>query len=125
MERGSNPKFSNFHAVESLKNSSVKALLIYSENDQLCRRAHYDILKEGLEDKENVRFLFVKSKGHNPNYTEAALGLLDEFSKARTKLAKKKNATKEEKAKFVASFNWEKMTEQDEAVWNVIFEHLA
>ena len=125
LERGSNLKFSNFHAVESLKNSSVKALLIYSENDQLCRRAHYDILKEGLGDKENVRFLFVKNKGHNPNYTEAALGLLGEFSKARAKLTKKKNATKEEKAKFVASFNWEKMTEQDEAVWNEIFAHLA
>jgi len=124
LERESNPKFSNFHAVESLKNSNLKALLIYSEDDQLCRRAHYDILKEGLEDKKNVRFLFVQNKGHNPNYTEDAVRLLGEFSKARARLTKKKNATKEEKAKFVASFDWSSMTEQDEAVWNEIFEHL-
>ncbi len=124
LERESNPKFSTFNAVESLKNSNVKALLIYSEDDHLCRRAHYDILKEGLKDKENIHFLLEQSKGHNPNYTADALKLLGEFSKARAKFAKKKNATKEEKAQFVASFDWHKMTAQDESVWNEIFAHL-
>ena len=123
LERFANPKFSTFHAVESLKNSNVKALLIYSENDQLCRRVHYDILKEGLQEKENVRFLLVENKGHNPNYTEEAVKLLEVFKKAREKFAKKKT-TKEQKAAFVASFDWHKMTEQDEAVWQEIFAHL-
>lgn len=123
LERAANPKFSTFNAVESLKNSNVKALLIYSENDQLCRRVHYDILKEGLQEKENVRFLLVPNKGHNPNYTEEAVKLLEVFKKAREKFAKKKT-TKEQKAAFVASFDWHKMTEQDEAVWQEIFAHL-
>ena len=123
LERAANPKFSTFNAVESLKNSNVKALLIYSENDQLCRRVHYDILKEGLQEKENVRFLLVPNKGHNPNYTEEAVKLLEVFKKAREKFAKKKT-TKEQKAAFVASFDWHKMTEQDEAVWKEIFAHL-
>ena len=124
LERSANPKFSTFHAVESLKNSNVKALLIYSENDQLCRRKHYDILKEGLNDKENIHFLLVENKGHNPNYTEEAVKLLEVFKKARAKFAKKKNTTKEQRAQFLASFNWHKMTEQDEAVWQEIFAHL-
>lgn len=124
LERESNPKFFNYNAVDSLKNANVKALLIYSEDDQLCRRAHYDILKEGLAEKENVSFLFVSGKGHNPNYTADAVKLLGEFGKARTKFAKKKNATKEEKADFVASFDWEKITAQDEDVWSEIFAHL-
>ena len=124
LERESNPVFSKFHAVDSLKNANTKALLIYSENDQLCRRTHYDILKEGLADNKNVKFLFVSGKGHNPNYTTDAVRLLGEFSKARTKFAKKKNATQEEKANFVASFDWEKITAQDEAVWTDIFAHL-
>ena len=124
LERGANPKFSTFHAVESLKNSNVKALLIYSENDQLCRRKHYDILKEGLNDKENIHFLLVENKGHNPNYTEEAVKLLEVFKKARAKFAKKKNTTKEQRAQFLASFNWHKLTEQDEAVWQEIFAHL-
>ena len=45
LERSANPKFSTFNAVVSLKSSDVKALLIYSADDQLCRRTHYDILK--------------------------------------------------------------------------------
>lgn len=124
LEEASNPKFFPYNAVESLKKANVKALLIYSEDDQLCRRTHYDMLKEGLKGKENVHFLLVQNKGHNPNYTEDAVGLIGTFGKARAKFAKKKNATKEEKAKFVASFDWEKMTEQDEGVWGEIFAHL-
>lgn len=124
LEKESNPRFSTFHAAKSLKSTNAKALLIYSEDDQLCRRTHYDILKEGLKDEEHVRFLLVQNKGHNPNYTADAVKLLDEFGKARTKLAKRKNVTKEEKAAFVASFDWEKMTEQDERVWSEIFSHL-
>jgi hypothetical protein len=124
LEGESNPRFSAFNAVDSLKGSKVKALLIYSDNDQLCKRTHYDILKEALDGKESVRFLLVSNKGHNPNYTSEALLLLDEFSKARAKLVKKKGLKKDEKEKFVASFDWDKMTEQDEAVWNEIFAHL-
>jgi pimeloyl-ACP methyl ester carboxylesterase len=124
LERSANPKFSTFNAVESLKDSNVKALLIYSANDQLCRRTHYDILKAGLEDKETVHFMLVQNKGHNPNYTENAVKLLDKFKKDREKFAKKKNTTKEEKQRFLKSFDWVSMTEQDEAVWQQIFAHL-
>ena len=124
LEKTSNPIFVKYNAVETLKGSDVKALLIYSEDDQMCRREHYDMLKEGLGDRENVTFLLVTDKGHNPNYTEDAVRLLGEFGKARAKLIRKKNATKEEKEQFVASFDWEAMTAQDEAVWQKIFEHL-
>ncbi|MBE6620656.1 MAG: alpha/beta hydrolase [Ruminococcaceae bacterium] len=124
LEQQSNPEFFAFHALESLSSAQTKALLIYSEDDHLCRKVHYDILKEGLAGKGNVRFLLVKNKGHNPNYTEDAVKLLGEFGKARAKFAKKKNATPEEKAQFVASFDWDGMTAQDEAVWQEIFAHL-
>ena len=124
LEKESNPYFSKFCAVDSLKKSKAKALLIYSDNDQLCRRVHYDILRDALDSEENVRFMLVSNKDHNPNYTSDALLRLNEFSKARAKLTKKKDLTKEEKEKFVASFDWDKMTLQDEAVWNKIFAHL-
>ena len=124
LEKESNPIFSGFHAVGSLSNSKVKALLIYSENDQLCKLEHYDILKQGLDGRENINFLLVNQKGHNPNYTEEAVQLLGNFSAARTKFLKKKNASAEEKKAFVDSFDWNAMTAQDEAVWNEIFKHL-
>ena len=83
--------------MESLSDSSVKALLIYSGDDKLCRRVHYDILKDGLSHKDNISFMLVNGKGHNPNYTEDAVQLLAKFSKARGKLIKKKNLTEKEK----------------------------
>ena len=124
LEREINPYFSKFNAVETLSSSTVKALLIYSDDDMMCKRIHYDTLKAGLSDKENVRFLLTSKKGHNPNYTADAVKLLGEFGAARAKLARKKRATKEEKERFVASFDWNNMTAQDSEVWNEIFAHL-
>ena len=124
LERKSNPDFADFNAVESLKNSDVKALLIYSSDDKLCRRKHYDILKASLNEKDNIHFLLTDKKGHNPNYTEDAVKYLAEFVKKRGKMLKKKNLTPDEKAKFVASFDWDRMTEQDSDVWEKIISHL-
>lgn len=124
LEAETNPRFVGFHAVTSLAASDTKALLIYSEDDKMCRRVHYDILKAGLEGKGNVNLMLVSGKGHNPNYTGEAVALLGAFGKARARLAKRKNVTAEERAQFVASFDFDAMTAQDEAVWARIFEHL-
>ena len=95
-----------------------------TKTGSLARVVHYDTLKEGLSDRENVSLMLVKNKGHNPNYTEDAVKLLLEFGKARAAIAKNKKATKEDKARFVASFDWERMTCQDENIWKEIFNHL-
>ncbi|MBE6633260.1 MAG: alpha/beta fold hydrolase [Ruminococcaceae bacterium] len=124
LERACNPDYASFNAVESLASSNVQALLIYSANDALCSRVHYEILRAGLKEKNTVKFMLEKKKGHNPNYTEDAVKLLGEFGKARGRLARKKNLTAEEKQRFVSSFDWERMTAQDEAVWQEIFAHL-
>jgi pimeloyl-ACP methyl ester carboxylesterase len=124
LEQASTPHFVSFDALKSLSNTKTKALLIYSEDDHLCRRLHYDILHKGIGDQKNVTLMLVKNKDHNPNYTEDAVKLLGAFGKARAKFAKKKNASPEEKAQFVASFDWNAMTEQDETVWQTILAHL-
>lgn len=124
LERKSNPVFVQYHAVESLKRSNARVLLVYSDNDKLCSRKHYDILRSALCERENVSFLLVHHKGHNPNYTEDAVAYLGAFGKARGKLLRQKNVTKEEKAAFVASFDWDRMIAQDESVWNAIWEAL-
>ncbi|MBE6607778.1 MAG: alpha/beta hydrolase [Ruminococcaceae bacterium] len=124
LERESNPEFVEFNAVETLSKSQTKALLIYSEDDTMCRKVHYDILRSGLEGKDNISFMLCKNKGHNPNYTEDAVKLLGSFVKARAKIIKNKKATKKEREQFVSSFDWNAMTVQDENVWNGIFKHL-
>ena len=123
-ETQANPDFIGYNAVTSLSGSDVKALLIYSSDDTLCRPVHYEILKAGLSQKDNISFLYVDGKGHNPNYTATAVKHLGEFTRARAKLLKNKNLTAQEKASFVATFDWEAMTAQDEALWEKIFTHL-
>ena len=124
LEREANPNFVSYNAVESLKSSNTKALLIYSSDDPLVKQRHYEILKNELSAHENISFMLLPKKGHNPNYTEDAVKILGEFSVARAELLKRNNLTKEDKKLFIKSFNWTAMTEQDEIVWKAIFEHL-
>lgn len=125
LERASNPRFVDCNAVDSLLQSRAKALLIYSDNDKLCTRRHYDILREKLAEREQTSFLLVSGKDHNPNYTAEAVKYLGEYIKAKNKLLRrKKPLTDAEKAAFVASYDWERMTAQDDAVWSEIFRTL-
>ena len=124
LEKQSNPRFSEFHAVSSLSDTDAKVLLIYSDNDTLCRVSHYNILKDALGGKENIRFHLESGKGHNPNYTKDAVQKLAAFGKARAKIAKKKNLTEKEAKAFTSSFDWDAITAQDEAVWEKILAHL-
>ena len=124
LERASNPVYVNANAIESLKNSTTKALLIYSKDDALCNRHHFDLLKSAHAKRPNTRFMLLSGKGHNPNYTTGAVARLREFTSARAKLLRKPNLTDREKAAFVASFDWNAMTAQDESVWSAIFSHL-
>lgn len=126
VERASNPDFVGYDGVESLSKTDAHVLLIYSDDDKLVNKEiHFDYLKKGLEGKENISFLLVEGKGHNPNYTKEALVKLNEFVAAKKTAYKKKAlSTEEEKKAFIASFDWDKMTEQDEKVWAEIYKAL-
>ena len=123
LEQENNPKFADYNAVETLSGTNAKVLLVYSANDKMVvKEVHYDLLKKGLADKDNVRLLLVENKGHNPNYTEDAVVYLDEYSKAVGVNTKKKLLeTEEQKKAFRDSWNWDRMTKQDEKVWAEIF----
>ena len=114
------------HGVETLSKTDARVLLIYSDNDTLCKKTHFDLLRAGLEGKENVRFLLTQGKGHNPNYTTDAVGYLAGYVKERTKLLKRrKPLTEDEKKAFLSRFDWNRMTAQDESVWAEILLGLA
>ena len=84
-----------------------------------------DALKNGLAGKENIQFLLEDGKGHNPNYTKEAVKLLGEYAAAKKQAVKKKLLqTQDQKENFKNSFDWDKITKQDEKVWKKIFEVL-
>lgn len=126
IEEKTNPKYVEFSAEKTLKASDVKALLIYSSDDGTVNmHYHYDILKNELADKDNVTLVLVDKKGHNPHYTEEAVKAKDAFFAQLSKKIKANGLrTENERREFLASFDFDKITEQDEAVWKKIFEHL-
>ena len=124
-EQAQNGKYADFDGIKTLKNSDARVLLVYSANDPLVPKdIHFDALTAALKDKKNVSFRLEEKKGHNPNYTKDAVLKLAEYTSALGKFSKKKAPTAIEQAAFRSSFDWKGMTEQDEQVWQEIFEVL-
>lgn len=124
LERTANPYFVTFDATKSLARTDARVLLIYSEDDRMCTRLHYDLLAEALAGKENVTLRLLAGKGHNPNYTADAVGYLGEYVKAKSRFLKRKGTGEAERAAFRACFDWDRMTAQDGEVWKEIFDCL-
>ena len=126
LEHRSNPAYSHFNAVESLSNTAAKVLLIYSSDDSIVSKAvHYDALHDGLSGKENIHFLLVDGKDHNPNYTADAVQYKNAFFREFTRREKKKLlSTHEQQKAFMDTFDWYRMTAQDEEVWSAVIDHL-
>ena len=127
MERRANPDYVDFHAIETLKSTSAKVLLIYSNDDKIVnRQMHYDPLVSALSGKENIRFLLVDGKNHNPTYAADAVAYKDQFWAELSRQEKKKLLkTEQQQKEFMARYDWWRMTQQDDAVWNEIISWLG
>ncbi len=125
IEKEANPVYASCNAVDSLNNTAAKALLIYSNNDKMVNKEmNFDYLASSLGKRENTSFVLEKNKDHNPNYTSDAVKYLAEYLGALNAQKKKLKTTAQKKA-FIKGFDWDRMTKQDEAVWQKVFDHLA
>ena len=119
------PDYVSASAIESLKCSKAKTLIIHSNDDGTVSAKHYEKIYSALKNKPNISFLLVDGKNHNPHYTEDAVKYKDRFFKTYKKMKKKKLlVTKEQKDTFKASYDWYRMTAQDDTVWAEIFKLL-
>ena len=120
------PKYVDANAIKALKNTSAKVLLIHSTDDNaVSYKKNFASMQNALGGRENIRFLAVTGKRHNPNYTEDAVKYKDEFFATYKKKMKKGELDTPEKRKiFKEGFDWERMTSQDMSVWEEIFKTL-
>ena len=126
LEKQTNPDYVEFDAVQTLGHTKAKVLLIASSNDSTVKKEHhFEVLRRALAGKENIRFLLTEGKGHNPSYTCDAVRYKDAFFAAFQKAVKKKQLeTPQQQKEFMARFDWRRMTEQDDTVWEKIISHL-
>lgn len=125
-ELSKNPEYMSASAIEILGNCDTCALIIHSPNDHMVSyKKHFLKMKESLSDNERITFLTVENTYHNPTYTESAVKLKQDFQK-KLKRAQRKNklSTAQACESFVNSFDWYKITEQNEEVWAKIYEFL-
>ena len=126
LERSSNPDYVEYDALQTLSNTTANVLLIASSDDKVVQKNHhFDVLQRELGHRKNIRFYLTENKGHNPSYTCDAVHYKDDFFAQFQKLVKKKKLeTKLQQEAFMSGFDWVRMTQQDENVWNQIITHL-
>ncbi len=127
LERSEFPELWSLGGIEALKSAkSTRALIIHSEDDPVVKASsHFEVLRRSLAGAENVEFMLVTGKMHNPHYTKAAVDKKDSMSERCSLLTKKKKLrTKEEADAFKKSYDWLELTEQDPVVWDKIFAFL-
>ena len=119
-------RYFELDAIKTLESSCVSALIIHSDDDKvLSCKAHFERMRDKLGKNENITFLKVTGKGHNPNYTADAVKYKDAFfAELQSALKKKQLVTDDEKKAFVSGYDWDRMTMQDGEVWDKIFAHL-
>ena len=90
IEADSNPLTINVNAIDSLKDYNGNALIIHSKDDKTVNyKDHFKVLQDNLKNKNNIKFLLVNNKNHNPNFTEEAVKYKDQFFKIYSKKMKK------------------------------------
>ena len=126
MESASHKGLAEYDAASSLCDTDAKVMIIHSEDDKTVPiREHFDVMERALSWRENIRFLRVTGRGHNPNYTEDAASYLAEFlGKLKERMKTGGLADREGHRAFLESFDWHRMTAQDEGVWNEVLKHL-
>ena len=126
IEKKSSPKYFNYSGIKTLKNTSAKVLIIHSVDDETVDYSFSaKKLEKSLKKKDNVEFLIVDGKGHNPTYTENGVKLKKIMQAELKEHALDGKFEDEEFCKeFLARHDWDKITEQDSSLWNKIFEFL-
>lgn len=126
LEKQTSPGYVDFDAVQTLERTAAKVLLIASSDDKIVQKTcHFDVLQHALSGRENIHFLLTENKGHNPSYTCDAVRYKDDFFAQFQKLVRKRKLeTPAQQKAFMDTFDWWRMTEQDEQVWDAIITHL-
>ena len=120
------PDYANSSTIKALENYNGHALIFHSKDDHILNiNYHFKKAQKALQLSDNIKFVELNKKRHNPNYTLNAVKLLAAFVKERNQLLKKgllkDNAEIQE---FLHKFDWWKITEQDEEVWSMVFDIL-
>ena len=126
IEEIANPSYYLSSSLDAINKANSSFFIIQSEDDQVVsyEKAGLGYVKSHTTNPD-VKYLIMHGRKHNPNYTEdAVIYMNNAFYEFNELLKKKKLGTVEEKKVFLNKYDFMKMTDQDEEVWNQIFEFI-
>ena len=125
-EKTVNPKYATINALDVLENTKSKILIIHSKDDKTVNYdLHFSRLFDKFNSKPNITFVSLENKNHNPTYTASAVKYKEAFFASLKKYKKSRFPKNEETdTKFKNSFDFYKITEQDDEVYGIILDFL-
>lgn len=115
-----NPKYGFNNSIKSLKKFKGEALLIHSDDDPtVLYDVHFKRFEKSLKNKDNIKFMSLTKKKHQPHYSNEAVDLLSKFSKDI------KAVNPDNLVEFMNNTNFHKLGELDSKVMDEICEFIG
>lgn len=124
-ERSLNKKYYQNHddVIASLDKYQGRLMVIHSTDDMVVNpEIGINYLKSNL--RKDATYIEVDGKKHNPNYKASAVKYMNDIFSDFNKKASENNWSIDDKKKYFVTVDFKKMTEQDENIWNQIFDFL-
>ena len=123
-EKNVEPYYSTLDNIEYLKETEDKIFFIQSNDDPIVPfSSSFEVVKE--INNPNIKMMEMKNRFHNPNYTEDAVKYLnDTFGEYNNLIKQKKIKTDEDKINFFKDVSLERLTNQDEKVFDEIIDFI-
>ena len=118
------PEYFEIDNIEYLKHTKDKLFVIQSDDDSMVP---YKIALKIVEDSNNpnIRTLKVSGRKHNPNYTDEAIKYMSEsFGNYYRQIKNKIIKTDEDKINYFKNISLDRLTEQDEKMFEEIFKFI-
>ena len=123
-EKKQEPIYFGLDNLYYLKNTNDKLFFIQSEDDPIVSYLTSLKVVESIENP-NIKTLRVNNRAHNPNYTDDAAKYLNEtFGEFNLLVKQKKIKTDEEKIEFFKKVSLERLTAQDEKMFDEIINFI-
>ena len=106
------------NGIEVLKNSNVKTLVLHSKDDHMVKYYKNTYLLTEYVKKDNVKFMILNGKKHNPDYSDEAIAYTNEV------LGKMSQLPKEEIDDYKKNLDYQLMGKLDAKVMEKIIDFL-
>jgi len=117
-------KYAKLKIIDALKCTKSRILLIHSKDDPVFPfDENAGFLMKNI-NKDEVKFLVINGRQHNPNYSDNACKKVNELISEYTAILKNKKYSKNEKIKILSKYSLPEITEQDDYIWEKIFANI-